>query len=407
MSTALAALRRHSAHLAAPVRAIVRRSAWLIVAAMATTLLAVPSASAQSGEVHWPPGMNACTDETPVVTASDAAAQTDVYAAVTLTGVLNTNCLIDAGHRGAPLPVASAALLDAANAHVYVVGGTAAVPDAKLYGRSVYRVAGKDRWATTRQVGQLAADIANGNTPTFAVIEGPPAAAPAAGRPAWCTGFDAYATAYGGAVAAHNDHQAAHDIAGEAEAAYEAAQAAAREAGDAWADGGDDAALAAARDALKAALETETAAIAAYEAARADDSEWRAAQARWFATDPADGAAWAAAKDAADRARAAYDARVQAANQAVNDAFRAVLDAHRAVSNAEDAADSEVSDAYDEALAAEDTARNAWLTADQAHREAHDAYDDAYSAVLDAWASLWTVAPEGMDWPAVVQVCEA
>lgn len=82
--------------------------------------------------------MSACADATPVVTASDAAAQTDVYAAVTLAGVLNTSCVVDAGHRGAPLPVESAVQLDVANANVYVVGGAAVVPDAKLHGHSVH-----------------------------------------------------------------------------------------------------------------------------------------------------------------------------------------------------------------------------------------------------------------------------
>ncbi len=87
------------------------------------------------------------------------------------------------------LAAASDALLDSAAESVYVVGGLAAVPDAKLHGRSIYRVAGADRWATARAAGAIAEQIAQGITLAFATVDAPPAQPPATGFTAvtgWC-----------------------------------------------------------------------------------------------------------------------------------------------------------------------------------------------------------------------------
>ncbi|MCY4515847.1 MAG: hypothetical protein OXB99_01260 [Acidimicrobiaceae bacterium] len=145
----------------------------------AAALLAVTAqpAAAESGGARWPADMKACAGATAVVVASDPAAQSDVYSAVTLAGVLDTSCLIDAGARAAAMPTASVALLDSAAESVYVVGGLAAVPDAKLHGRSIHRVAGADRWATARAAGAVAEQIAAGDTLAFASVSAPPAAA--------------------------------------------------------------------------------------------------------------------------------------------------------------------------------------------------------------------------------------
>jgi len=135
-------------------------------------MLAVPTVvGAQSDGALWPSGISECLGQIAIVVASDLAAQSDVYSAVTLAGVVDSDCLVDAGARDEPLPAASVAMLDIARSGAFVVGGTAAVPDEKLHGRSVYRVAGKDRWATARAAGQIANDLAAGKTPTFVLID--------------------------------------------------------------------------------------------------------------------------------------------------------------------------------------------------------------------------------------------
>ena len=148
----------------------------LLVTLAAAAALTPGAAGADSGGARWPSDMNDCTDATAVVVASDFAAQSDVYSAVTLAGVLDTLCLVDAGARDQPIPSMSATMLDAARTDVYVVGGASALPDSKLHMRNAHRVAGTDRWTTARAVGQLAADIAAGNTITFTPIDAPAAA---------------------------------------------------------------------------------------------------------------------------------------------------------------------------------------------------------------------------------------
>ena len=115
----------------------------------AATRVRVPPASVQG---------DCDSDTTPVVVASDLAAQSDIYSAVTLAGVLGEACIVLAGARGEAMPADQQARLDAAGAGGYVVGGLAAVPDSKLTGRTMARLGGSDRWATALLVGEEAAN---------------------------------------------------------------------------------------------------------------------------------------------------------------------------------------------------------------------------------------------------------
>lgn len=94
----------------------------------------------------------------PVVVASDLAAQSDIYSAVTLAGVLGDACIVLAGSRGEAMPADQQSRLGAAASGGYVVGGLAAVPDDKIAGRTVARLGGADRWATALLVGEEAAN---------------------------------------------------------------------------------------------------------------------------------------------------------------------------------------------------------------------------------------------------------
>lgn len=131
-----------------PVRGAVRgwrRAARLIVlsvgvAASAVMLpaRAVGAQSADNGAVLPPAGLSAsdCAGQVPVVVGSDAAAQSDIYSAVTLAGVLGTDCVVLAGPRDGDMAADQRARLDAAATGGFVVGGLAAVPDAKLSGHT-------------------------------------------------------------------------------------------------------------------------------------------------------------------------------------------------------------------------------------------------------------------------------
>ncbi|WP_419842747.1 D-alanyl-D-alanine carboxypeptidase [Candidatus Poriferisodalis sp.] len=129
----------------------------------------VPSAGAQaSASATLPPPevLGDCTDALPVIVASDADAQSDIYSAVTLAGVLDDDsCIVLAGGRDEPFPKDQLSRLAAAAAGGYVVGGTAAVPEAKLAGREVTRVFGADRWETATAVGAVATALATGTEP--------------------------------------------------------------------------------------------------------------------------------------------------------------------------------------------------------------------------------------------------
>ena len=103
-----------------------------------------------------------CAGRVPIVVASDGPAQSDLYSAVTLAGVLSTDCVVLAGPRGEPMPSEQLARLEAAAPDGFIVGGTAAVPDAKVAGHDLTRLAGTDRWHTARLVGAQAVTSAGG-----------------------------------------------------------------------------------------------------------------------------------------------------------------------------------------------------------------------------------------------------
>ena len=111
---------------------------------------------------------------------ADARAQSDIYSAVTLAGAIGTDCVILAGPRDGAMPASQRARLEAAAEGGYVVGGTAAVPEAKLGGRGgMTRLGGSTRWATAQQVGSEAAALAAGAEPETASAPGIALAAPA------------------------------------------------------------------------------------------------------------------------------------------------------------------------------------------------------------------------------------
>lgn len=142
-------------------------AAALVVASLAG--LSPASAGAQaSGSATLPPPevLGDCTGAVPVIVASDADAQSDIYAAVLLAGVLDAkSCIVLAGGRDDPFPQAQLNRLAAAASGGYVVGGPAAVPNAKLSGRDMFRVWGTDRWQTAAEVGAVAAALAAGEDP--------------------------------------------------------------------------------------------------------------------------------------------------------------------------------------------------------------------------------------------------
>ncbi len=97
-----------------------------------------------------------CAGDVPVVVGSDAAAQSDIYSAVTLAGALGTDCVILAGPRNGGMAASQRTRLSSAATGGFVVGGTAAVPAGKTAGRAMTRLAGDDRWATAHLVGRRA-----------------------------------------------------------------------------------------------------------------------------------------------------------------------------------------------------------------------------------------------------------
>lgn len=128
--------------------------AALTIAAASAVLALTSTAGAQV----LPPSANGeCVGQVPIVVASDAEAQADLYSATTLAGALDTRCIVLAGARDAAMPPAQRARLDAASDTGWIVGGAAAVPQEKVAGRSLKRLAGVDRWHTARLVGAIAA----------------------------------------------------------------------------------------------------------------------------------------------------------------------------------------------------------------------------------------------------------
>ncbi len=122
------------------------------------------SSSAVAPVLPPPEVLGDCTDAVPVIVASDADAQSDIYSAVTLVGVLaEKSCIVLAGGRDEPFPRNQLRRLATAAAGGYVVGGPAAVSDVKLAGRDMTRVYGADRWETATEVGAVASALAAGD----------------------------------------------------------------------------------------------------------------------------------------------------------------------------------------------------------------------------------------------------
>ena len=126
------------------------RCRGLFAAALAvlllTPLILPAAASAQASGAYLdgaePWTESDCAADTPIVVGADAKAQSDIYSAVTLAGVIGTDCVILAGSRDGDMTAEQRARLDAAAAGGYVVGGTASVPEAKLAGRDMTRLGG-------------------------------------------------------------------------------------------------------------------------------------------------------------------------------------------------------------------------------------------------------------------------
>ncbi|WP_420444035.1 hypothetical protein [Candidatus Poriferisodalis sp.] len=155
----------------------------LLAAALASPLVMPVSAAAQTtgayldGAEPWTE--SDCAGDVPIVVGADAKAQSDIYSAVTLAGVIGTDCVILAGPRDADITTEQRARLDAAAGDGYVVGGVAAVPEAKLAGRDMTRLAGADRWATAQQVGSQARSLAGGTEPATTTVPDTTLTAPA------------------------------------------------------------------------------------------------------------------------------------------------------------------------------------------------------------------------------------
>ncbi len=172
-----------------------RTLAALLAAALAAATLTLAASPAAAQTVHGaylagaePWTESDCAGQTAVVAASDAAAQSDLYSAVTLAGALGSRCAILAGARTEPIPTDQLLRLDAAAGTVHVVGGLAAVPAVKIAGYRIERIAGADRWATAAQVGAAA----SGTRPP-AVTPGPPWNADCTGQTAVVAASDAAA----------------------------------------------------------------------------------------------------------------------------------------------------------------------------------------------------------------------
>ena len=163
-----------------------RRSTAIAGAVVLLAALGVPLASpagaqaTESATLPPPEVLGECTGAVPVIVAADADAQSDIYSAVTLKGVLGAaSCIVLAGGRDDPFPQDQLKRLAAAAPGGYVVGGPAAVPEAKLSNRDMTRVYGADRWETAAAVGAVAAAFAAGDDPEDVGTQ------PGADAPAW------------------------------------------------------------------------------------------------------------------------------------------------------------------------------------------------------------------------------
>ena len=141
------------------------------ISILAASLVAIAAMPAAASVARVPPASvqgDCGPDTVPIVVASDVAAQSDIYSAVTLAGVIGDACIVLAGARGEAMPADQQTRLDAAAPGGYVVGGLAAVLDGKVAGRTMARLGGSDRWATALLVGSEAADPGSAPTTTIA-----------------------------------------------------------------------------------------------------------------------------------------------------------------------------------------------------------------------------------------------
>ncbi|MDE0498211.1 MAG: hypothetical protein OXH86_12745 [Acidimicrobiaceae bacterium] len=156
------------------------RHAALGAAAVAAALApAAPAAAQVQRSVQLPAEASAdCAGDVPIAVASDAAAQSDIYAAALLAASIGTDCIILAGPRDQAMPAAQVSRLASAAAGGYVVGSAAAVPPSKpVYRPGAAVLGGADRWATIDLVGEAAARALGAQRRASApVIPGPPPA---------------------------------------------------------------------------------------------------------------------------------------------------------------------------------------------------------------------------------------
>ena len=132
------------------------KKAMMVLVVLAVSAFGLRVAGAHDGPAPPPPECDGA--DTAVLV--DASSEPDLYAAFLLAGVLDTECIVDAGDRDGALPNASQGLLaEPTLVDGYTVGGSAAVPSRKLVaGLSWRRAGGVDRWETLRVIGAAAAD---------------------------------------------------------------------------------------------------------------------------------------------------------------------------------------------------------------------------------------------------------
>lgn len=117
--------------------------------------LASPALATESHVAVPPEASSDCAGDIPIVVASDAQAQSDIYSASTLAGALGTDCIILAGPRDEPMNSEQQERFEEARARGFIVGGLAAIPAAKIGDRYMMRISGKDRWETAALVGKF------------------------------------------------------------------------------------------------------------------------------------------------------------------------------------------------------------------------------------------------------------
>ena len=148
-----------------------RRLLAAVFAVLVMTPLMLPAAASAQTSGAYVDGAEPwiasdCAGDTPVVVGGDAKAQSDIYSAVTLAGVVGTDCVILAGPRSGAMPASQQTRLETAEPGGFVLGGIAAVPTAKIAGRDMTRLGGATRWVTAELVGRRASGDTIAGTPT-------------------------------------------------------------------------------------------------------------------------------------------------------------------------------------------------------------------------------------------------